>query len=260
VERPGQPTLRLKAHVVRAGQGWRTVATLGQGDGRGPLWLLRVPLVLECEGGGRLERVVTLSGRQATVEFTSAAAPRRLVADPRAEVLRLLDEAELPLTLHRFFAAQERVYALPQGPLAGAARRAAEALSAAEPGRIMEAAAPGRARPKAEVVMYLGEPPEALAQKIPGAPRPSGEGFSFRGRTYPKEAAALLVCADPTRRGGLLALLYSRGAEGLESAARLVPHLGRYQWAVFQPGQRPVKGDPEPAGWLSVELAPEAAP
>ncbi len=259
VERPGQPTLRLAAHVVRAGQEWRTVATLKQGAGRGPLWLLRVPLVLECEGGGRLVQVVTLSGRQATVEFTSAAAPRRLVADPGAEVLRLLGEDELPLTLHRFFAAKEKVYALPRGPLAGAARRAAEALSAAEPGRIMEAAAPGKARLKGEAVMYLGEPPEALAEKIPGAPRPSGEGFVFRGRTYPKEAAALLVCADPTR-GGLLALLYSRGAEGLESAARLVPHLGRYQWAVFQPGQRPVKGDPEPAAWLSVELAPGAAP
>jgi hypothetical protein len=211
--------------------------------------------VLEAEDGGRTQRVVVLEAASAKVEFTTQAKPSRLVVDPEAQVLRRLAPFEVPPRLSLFFAAEDKVYVLPEGPLNGPAREAAERLNTAEPGRIALAKELDPKRlPRA--VMFLGQPPPELARWFPEAPRltaePTAEGFTFQGRAYPQEAAAMLVRVE--QPGRVRVLLYSRSAEGLETAARFVPHLGRYQWAVFPPGERPVKGEPEPAGWLSLEL------
>jgi hypothetical protein len=265
VAEPGAPSLTLsRGKVERCGQGseagfFKTLAVLSQKNPAGLLWRLRVPLALECADGSRLERELVLDGPSARVEFISKAEPRRLVVDPEAHLLRLLGEAEIPASLHRFFAAQSRLYVLPPGPLRAAARQAAETLSATEPGKIVGAEELPEELP--EAVMFLGQLPPAFAGRMAGLPAPSGEGFSFQGKIFPAEASALLVSADPKRVGRVLALIYARTPGGLEAAARLLPHLGRYGWAVFEPGRRPVKGEPEAAGWLSLELgAPAGEP
>jgi len=254
VDRPGEPRLALYgARVERTGGGhYRVTATLSQRGAEGRLWRQRVPVVVECQNGVRLKTVIHLEGGSAQVTFTAGALPRRLVVDPEAEVLRRLGEAEIPPRLNLFFAAAARTYALPAGPLQAAARECAQALSASEPGEITEAEKLSAAAPP-EAVMFLGELPAAFNRLLPEAPKPDGQGFSFRGQAYPAQASCLVVGRDAG--GRLVALAYSRSAEGLAAAARFLPHLGRYQWAVFAPGQRPLKGEPEPAEWLSADLA-----
>jgi murein DD-endopeptidase MepM/ murein hydrolase activator NlpD len=266
VAEPGAPVLAIAGgRVERSADGsFRTVIALSQEPGgvsgkeSGRLWRLRVPVALVLADGSRLAKEIILEGKEAAVSFTSKAEPRHMIVDPAAQVLRRLASDEISARLDRFFAAADRVYALPRGPLADAAKKAAEGLASAEPGRIVDGK---HLKPSAlpEAVMFMGELPRGLAGRFPGAPKPSGEGFSFRGQSYPKEASAVMVASDPLRPSRVLALIYSRTPEGLEEAARLVPHLGRYGWAVFEPGKRPAKGEPEAAGWLSLDLAAPAA-
>ncbi len=243
VDRPGAPVIALKdAAAGREGTRWKVTARLVQDR---PYYDVRVPVRLATDNG-TVDAVVPLSGSDARFTVWATARPRRLIADPDADVFRRLPLSEIPPAVNGIRGSTSLVV-VAAGSLPAATRDAAKILLAAlgrddVPVLREEDAAP--ARLAGHDVLYLGAP--AGAGDLP--PFPKGlsirpDGFALEGAAHAAPGDALfVVLARPADAGHFCAVFLPLSPEAAEAAARKIPHYGKYGYLAFSSGTNTAKG------------------
>lgn len=84
-EVPGIPALALDVETKKAGRAWRVTGSLTQEGTQKPFRMV-VPIVAVC-GEERVEELVTLKGKKASVRFEVPSEPQRVLIDPGYRLL-----------------------------------------------------------------------------------------------------------------------------------------------------------------------------
>lgn len=272
VERPGAPALRLDtAEAAQRPDGWELHLGLSQVQD-GPAYDLEVPLAIQFGDQPAREEIWPLAGRRGGLVLVLPERPLRVVVDPRFDLFRRLDPAELPVALDRLFGAPRPLLVLP-----GAAEpdllQAYRAL-AGQWGLDSTLDRDLDALPADRVVFVLGwenrlrAPLAALL--APQGAELGADGVRLEGQEY--DRAGHCVAATVPRGRAPIAFVGCGAAEAVAGLARKLPHYGKYSYLAFagpQPdnvlkGQWPVTGSPLERPLVAEELpllrlAPRAA-
>ncbi len=248
VDRAGAPVVVLEdAAARREPAAWRVSGRLVQ---QKPYYDLWVP-VRVVTGMGPAGAVVPLSGREAPVSLRVNGAPRRLTADPDADVFRRLPLSEIPPAVNGIRGSQSLV-AVAATSLPAATLEAAKVLLAAM-GRgdvpVLREEETPPARLAGHDVLYLGIP--GGSGYIPSLPEGLALGpkaFSLEGIRYDAPGDALFVVLPyPADAGRFCAVFLPLSADAAAQAGRKIPHYGKYGYLAFSSGTNKAKGTWEPA-------------
>ena len=248
VERPGAPVIALADAVARReGTRWKVTGRLVQEK---PYYEVRVPVRLLTDNGA-VDTVVPLKGGDAQFSLWALAAPRRLTADPDADVFRRLPLSEIPPAVNGIRGSASLV-AVAARSLPAATLEAAKIVLAAL-GRDDIPVLREEETPPAQLtghdVLYLGAP--GGAGYLP--PLPKGlslrpDGFTLEGTAYDAPGDALfVVLAHPADAGRVCAVFLPLSPEAAAQAGRKIPHYGKYGYLAFSAGTNKAKGIREPS-------------
>ena len=261
VERAGAPRLGLSGVTVTTGAGGYAVSGHIEQTGTAQPYRLQVPVAVQCEGDSlAVVKNVALDGRSAPFEVRTSTRPVRLQVDPRFDLFRRLDPAELPASFGRLFGARQPLLLLP-GAAPPALLEAYGSL-AAEWGRgggeaVLDRDVQGISADRPVWVLgwenrFLGEVANALARQggrleapqlrgpddtdspAPRSRGPSGSLVTLAGRALPGAGHAFALALP--RRGTPSAVLGWVGAEDEAAVAgitRKLRHYGRQGYLVF---------------------------
>lgn len=269
VDRMGAPRLALEnVRVAPVAGGFRLRGRLRQVQPE-PVFRLQVPVAVQLEGEAKArERRISLLGRETEFDWRLPSAPRRFAVDPRFDLFRHLDEAEIPPSLAQAFGAPRNTFVLPaEAPAArGAAYRKLAESWARAGDRIVEDSAID-ALPDAPAVWLLGWENRLRAKLERAVPKEvvlSTEGIRLGGTFQPRSARSVALAARrPAGDGRALVWIGADDPAALPGLTRKLPHYGKYSYVVFT-GHEPDKilagqwsSGPSP---LNLDLAGDSPP
>lgn len=243
VDRPGAPVLSLGGiRQQRTTDGWEVSGTLRQ---RPPFYDLRVPVRLETASGIE-EAVVGLQGAEASFHFRTASAPRRLLADPEADLFRRLEATEIPPAVNGV-RGSESLLVVTAADLPPALLEPARVLLAAMGQKNAKVIAENRLGP-AELqkhdLLFIGLPSRRdLLPPLPAGLAVTAKGFTLEGKEYAGvETALFAALPHPADPGRVAALFLAGSTAAAETAAPKIPHYGKYSYLAFAAGSNVAKG------------------
>jgi aminopeptidase N len=248
VDRPGAPVVSLAdVAAKREADKWRVTARLRQEK---PHYEIEVPVRLLTDNGA-VEAVIPLSGEDVRFSLWAADRPRRLVADPDADVFRRLPPDEIPPAVNGIRGSADLVAVAARGlppSTIEAAKIVLAALGRDDVPVLREEETPP-ARLSGHDVLYLGVPEGA--GYLPPLPKGLSLGpraFSLDGATYGDPGDALFVALPhPADAGRVCAVFLPLSPEAAAQAGRKIPHYGKYGYLVFSSGINKAKGSWEAA-------------
>lgn len=240
---PGAPLLSIDE--VRARQeasGWRITGRLIQQE---PFYELNVPLRLETDGQ-RIATVVSLTDAMALFTLHSKSPPRRLVVDPEVDVFRRLDPVEIPPTINRIRGSSSLIVVVARSlppPVLEASRVILKALGQERSPVLREKETPFPIL-KGHDVLYLGIPQKkGFLSPLPEGLIMSPDSFALEGTTYDTPDDALfIVVSHPEDDQNVAAVFLPLSAGAASTAARKIPHYGRFSYLAFRKGSHRAKG------------------
>lgn len=260
VKRAAPPRLLIeRTELRRSEEGWRISGTLKQRlTPDGNLFQLHVPVVAQC-GEGHVEKLLELQGEQAPFELYCGERPLALVADPGADVFRLLSPVEIPPTVNSLKGAESMsVIIAGKGTemrqqlarfLAMALNQPDAAIlteSSMDQGQIAQLA-----QDEKRALLFIGAPESeavrALAPPLPhgGELTPDGVRLPVLEKVEGADAVMLLTKNYSTSRSaGLFLPLQTENAAGdaaLAAAVRKITHYGSYGLLAFAEGRNLLK-------------------
>ncbi len=247
VDRPGAPVISLTDVAAnREGDRWKVTARLAQEK---PYYEMRVPVRLVTDNGA-VDAVVPLSGEDVRFTLRATGKPRRLTADPDADIFRWLPLSEIPPAVNgiRGSASLVAVAARSLPPAAVDAAKLVLAALGREDVPVLreEETPPGRL--SGHDVLYLGAP-EGTGY-LPPLPKGLSVGprsFMLDGVAYDAPGDALfVVLPHPADAGRVCAVFLPLSPEAAAQAARKIPHYGKYGFLAFSSGANKAKGIREP--------------
>ncbi|MBE0599433.1 MAG: M1 family peptidase, partial [Desulfuromonadales bacterium] len=207
------------------------------------IYHLRVPLRLETATG---KEDLRLESRQARTQFTleSRGEPRRLVVDPEVHLFRRLDPAEIPATVNEIKGSTALLVVTAEG-LSESGREAASTLLQGlgqVGGRVVSETQVTRAELQEHDLLFLGWPSRReLLPELPKELQVETGRFTVAGETYRGEADLFAALPHPTE-AGRVAALFLPASSAAATAARKIPHYGKYSYLVFTVGNNVAKG------------------
>lgn len=251
--RSGAPRLALvEVEANRTGDGWQVSGKIVQS----PLaYRLEIPLLLETTGRPVTE-IITIEGQEARFQLSSQAEPLVLTADPRADLFRQLENAEIPVTVNALRASGSPLVILTEAASAAMLQASDHLLRGLQ----------WRTAPKineqdlteddlqGKDLLVIGRPRRTLLQPAwPAGISLQATQFTVDDRTFsnPEDALFLVLprSGDGNRSAGYFLPLSSAAAT---LVAGKIPHYGRYSYLVFAAGQNQIKRTWEPKGSLLV--------
>ena len=248
VDRPGAPAVSLaEAAATREGGRWKVTARLRQEK---PHYDIEVPVRLLTDNGA-VDAVIPLSGEDVRFSLWAADRPRRLVADPDADLFRRLPLDEIPPAVNGIRGSADLVAVAARGlppATVEAAKIVLSALGRNEVPVLREAETPP-ARLSGHDVLYLGVPEGAgYLPPLPKGLTLDPRAFSLDGTTYGDPGDALFVALPhPSDAGRVCAVFLPLSPEAASQAGRKIPHYGKYGYLVFSSGTSKAKGSWEAA-------------
>jgi hypothetical protein len=256
VERSGGPILSVELiDVAPAPEGWRVRAVLRQA---GEPYLLRLPVVLETEGG-RLESTLDVRTAEHQFELLPKSRPTRLMIDPEYHVFRLLSAGEIPATVNSVRGSESLAAVIGQG------------WEGMEP--VLRALLVSLNQPEAHVVRERDVRAEDLRGKdilvfgFPegktGVPLPPDRlrlRDAERALDRVAGARSLFLATehpdDPSRTAAFFLPAETADRETLHEAVRRITHYGKYSILVFHGSRVVERFVSEPSEMpLAVDLA-----
>ncbi len=243
VKRPGAPELRLeRVKTTVAGKEWQVEGELVQ---HGEIFDLQVPLQLETDGK-QIRQVVQSAGRATPFAFRIKNPPSRLVVDPEVDLFRRLDPSEVPPTVNGLRGARNLLVVVARDlspELLEAARDLLVALRHDQAPVVAEQ----RVAPadlKGHDVLFLGRPSNpALLPSLPESLKLTADFFELEDKVYRQNETALFAALPhPYESSRMSALFLPPSPEAARSAARKIPHYGKYSFLAFDDGINQAKG------------------
>jgi aminopeptidase N len=245
--RPGGPRLRLAEVETRpAAGGWVVSGTVVQ---EAPGFKLDLPLRLKT-AGTEVTRTVPVSSGRSRFELASAAAPRRLLLDPDAEVFRILSPGEIPATVNSVKGSRQLTGVVTENCQArgDTFRDLLASLSQGGAPVITEPQlSPGYSA--SHDLVFCGIPRDrTLLPALPEGIAVSSSGFSAEGASYPAPDALLFTVLKVPGSADRVAALFQPLSEAAAlTYAPKITHYGKYGHLVFAGGGIRSKGT-VPAG------------
>ncbi len=243
VNRPGAPNLALEAvEAKQQDQGWQISGRLTQ---QAPYYDLEIPIRLETDAAN-IEIKVSLTDQASAFTLISKASPQRLVVDPDVDLFRRLDPVEIPPTVNSVKGARSLVAVVANGlpkEVEEASTVLLEALGQGQAPRVREKKI-SVADVQGHDVLYLGVPEgEGYLPTLPKGLSLEPKSFALEGVTYSAPEDVLFVMlphlSESDRVAGLFLPLSAAAAS---SAARKIPHYGKYSYLAFRDGINEAKG------------------
>ena len=236
LERAGAPALEI---VEARADGNALALTLRQGQPGAP-YRLEIPLALRLAGHeSPYETTLAMDQREQSWRLTLPAAPLRLELDPRFDLFRRLDPAELPVTLDRLFGAERLliVYA-EKGPKA--LRRIAASWAEGDETVTVKSDRQLEQLPEEGAVWLMGWEnrllPE-LKRRLPDSARLDDDALLLNGKRWARDDHALVLTAAEGP-GPTLAWLGLHRTDAAPGLARKLPHYGKRSHLAFS-GEAP---------------------
>jgi aminopeptidase N len=271
LDRTGAPTLALSDLDIRAlGDGYRITGLLRQTQAQAP-YTLRVPVLVEHQGGPPLEAALSMQGRGQRFELRLASRPLLLAVDPCFDLFRTLYPKEAPPSLGALLGAEQGLMLLPAAaptPLLAAYRALAEQWTQGYPNWRVRLDREVTALPRDRPVWVLGWENrfrDSLAAPLQGLGAAlSAQGARVQGQELraSRDSLALAVPAA-TPSGATRGFLGASDPASVAGLSRKLPHYGKYGIVAFRgrgpkrffEAQWPVTGSP-----LTRALAADAGP
>ena len=241
LDRAGAPVLSLSnVEKEQTADGWRVKGELHQST---PYYQLPVPLVLKTDSGQEVATTVQLNGAAAPFSLNSTDPPKRLEVDPDVTLFRHLAPEEVPVTVNTvrgatnltvIEAADQNPAVLQQGQLL------VQALQKGDSPVWQESS--GKPAPTGGNRLILGLPHNSeLQPPLPKGFTLSPHQVNVAGTEVEQGAAVFLVLPDKTNPQGFTAWFYAQSPDAAASAARKIPHYGKYSYLLFKDGRNIVK-------------------
>lgn len=248
VERAGAPVISLTdVAAKREGDRWKVTGRLAQEK---PYYEIRIPVRLLTDNQA-IDALIPLSGQDVRFSLWASSKPRRLVADPDADIFRRLPLSEIPPAVNGIRGSASLV-AVAARSLPPATVEAAKTVLAAlgrddVPVLREEETPPGRL--SGHDVLYLGAPEgNGCLPPLPKWLSIGPRGFTLEGVAYNAPGDALFaVLPHPSDAGHVCAVFLPLSAEAAAQAGRKIPHYGKYGYLAFSSGTNKAKGIREPA-------------
>jgi hypothetical protein len=244
IRRPGAPRLGLRAR--REQEGGRYLVSLAVTQ-QAPYYHLEVPVRVEFADGSRVDLRVRSDGPEAALVRSWAREPVAVALDPDHRIFRRMPWREMPPTVAWVLGEEDLTVVVPAGADSTTRSVARRFLPSGEGGRLVEASELGARFPEGSV-LFVGHPegwpmPEAARRVLPEGVTWEGSRVRVRDKALGEEADVLLfVGRHPLREERVVAYLLAASPEALVSAARKVPHYGRYSYLGFRSGENVLKG------------------
>lgn len=242
IQTSGAPIVSLDSVSSQSEKGnWIISGRLRQTQ---PGWDLRVPILLETEGGDRRE-IVALTETEAEFRFEVGGKPVRLSVDPDADVMRRLHPQEVPPTVNRLKGSQTVLVVVADSAsreLAQTAEMLAISLGLRRY-RVVSDSDLGEGEARAHSLLLIGRPsnPELLPA-LPDSVVIAADGVELLGETYaPGPDAFFGVFPHPGNSEKVAALFLAEG-DGAPAVARKITHYGTYSFLAFRETENRAKG------------------
>jgi hypothetical protein len=226
---------------VKVADGWKVSGRIVQ---KGDPYSLAINLVLETDAA--INREIELSGKTTTFEITSSERPRRLLADPDFDTMRLLSAAEIPPAVNNIKgAASVRIILSDQ--LQPDLKQAAETL-ALSLGLTNYKIVPENQVQQSQLSQYdillIGQPAQKVFRpKMPHQISIHPGSFTLNNAQYKDSTDAFFgVFHHPLNNKRIAALFIPPSLPTADIVARKITHYGKYSYLAFQSGKNMDKG------------------
>jgi hypothetical protein len=243
VARPGAPALALQDVEASEGkEGWTITGRVVQ---QAPYYDLEVPLRLELDGPA-IDAKIALTGQAAAFTLRSKSPPSRIVVDPDVDLFRRLDPGEIPPDINGIKGSRALVAVVARS-LSKESAEASKILLEAFGQKHAPVLREDEATPaqlNGHDVLYLGLPgEETFVSSLPGAVTISRNHFIVEGVKYDTQGDVLfIVVSHPQETQRVAGLFLPLSAKAIATAARKIPHYGKYSYLVFRDGVNQAKG------------------
>lgn len=248
VNRKGAPRIHLAdVRRDRAAGGWKVTGRLAQEK---PFFHAEFELALVGDGLD-VSRRVDLSGESTSFEVAAASEPAQIVVDPDYDMLRRLDQSEIPPTVNALKSSASSLLVVCEAA-AGGGQKVADTLAASlglGNYAIVSEAQVDRNRFKGQDVILVGYPRTVeWLSTIPASLHLQRDGFSLGGVRGSNVGEILFgVFTNPYDPGRVLAVLLPADSPDAANVAAKITHYGRFSYLIFRDGQNRDKGSWEPA-------------
>jgi len=244
VQQPGAPRLAL-ADVSATGPSesgsWRIQGKILQQDHP-----FAFPVVLQLETSGEtIAQSLQVKDRLTTFTFTGTSAPRVLIVDPEADLMRRLDPQEIPPTVNSLkgSAMVTVIFAGSVSRLGSTAETLIGALGLARFRTVALEDLPRDTLPDSDLlVIGLPRTSGPLVGLLKGVHAES-DGFLLDGERYRNPGDTFFgVFTHPTASNRAVGILWPLSERDDERVARKITHYGKYSYLAFRDGRNTAKG------------------
>jgi hypothetical protein len=243
VYRKGAPQFSIDvATTKRSGQNWQITGEVTQEN---PIY--QFPLDLRVETDGQIiEETIDVAGRVTAFELASPKMPKKLIADPRADLFRRLSPSEIPPSVNSLKGATsvEIVLTEPKDPdLTRVAKTLIMSLGLKSYQMVSARELKQHKSGQSDILVVGQPPPGGLFERLPTGFGIRQNSFSIDGATFDKPTDAFFGVFDhPDAAQGIVALYMPLSADYAEIVAAKITHYGRYSYLAFQKGKNKAKG------------------
>ncbi len=245
--RPSGPHFVL-SNVTRRQEvtGWVVSGTIVQ---TAPYYEMRLPLLLETDGIP-VRKILPVSQGVTTFNISGPAEPRRVSLDPDADLFRVLDPGEIPVTVNSIKGSKQLL-----AVMTGQCRATGETF-----GRLLESLGQGKtavireeelnaARVRGHDLIFCGTPKDrSLLPALPvGITLRDAEFSAYENVVHAPDGLLFMVSRQPQPSGRVVALFQPLSRAAAEQYVPKITHYGKYGSLLFGGGAIRYKGTIQPS-------------
>ena len=221
---------------------WKVSGQIIQKD---PPYTALISLALEA-GSERIVREIEISGETTAFEMTAGERPRRLMADPDVDAMRLLDPSEIPPAVNNLKGSPSVRIVLSR-QLSPEIKKAAGTLALSLGLKNYQFISEREVRPNQLAehdFLLIGQPgQQGLLPQLPDQVRIQSGSFTLNNALYNNTSDAFFgVFHHPYNKDRIAALFIPSSNQFADVVARKITHYGKYSYLAFQSGKNKDKG------------------
>jgi len=243
IHRKSAPRFFMKdIQRIQAAADWKVSGRIIQKDAP---YNISINLVLETDAT-KITREIELTGETTAFEITSSERPRRLLADPNFDTMRLLHAAEIPPAVNNIkSAASVRIILSDQ--LQPDVKQAAETLALSlglKNYQFVSESQVQQSQLAQNDILLIGQPGQkALMPEMPHQINIHPDSFTLNKARYKDSSDAFFgVFHHPLNNQRVAALFIPPSKPTADMVARKITHYGKYSYLAFQSGKNMDKG------------------
>ncbi len=185
-------------------------------------YTLRIPLIITTLAG-RTHHLITSDQLDRKFSITTETLPSHIILDPGYDLMRGLDDEEIPPTWFRFMGAEKKTIILPKDESTAAVYQPLVSMLKQQGAVVRKAGDLDNLKPTTGSFLFAG--PSPLRESLFADKAGTGPGFTLMTRKNPLNIKQTMVLVDAS------------SAQETRAAVRKLSHYGKYGFLRFQQGK-----------------------